>query len=156
MKRLLWVCVLALPLWIAPNRAAAWGEGGCCWLPPCEIDCGINARFNVHALDWSSMARLGPWYLYFPYEAHFQLPAPHYPNWPAPMVPESPPGTFVPPPPTLLPPAIPDPKAPPAVPPGGKGPDLPPQTSFYRPVPQPAFRPVSYTYPSIPSYWYGR
>ena len=29
---------------------------------------------------------LGPWYLYWPMEAHFQTPAsPYYPYWPAPM-----------------------------------------------------------------------
>ena len=159
MKRVLWVCVLAVPLWAAPNRAAAWGEGGCCWFPPCEIDAGINARFNVHALDWATMAHLGPWYLYFPYEANFQLPAPagHYPNWPAPMTPARA-GTFTPPPPTLLPPPIPGPPPGPAMPPAahGTGPALPPQTSLYRPEPPTAFRPVSYTYPQMPSYWYGR
>lgn len=29
---------------------------------------------------------LGPWYLYFPYEAHFAVPAhPQYPYWPSPQ-----------------------------------------------------------------------
>jgi len=30
--------------------------------------------------------QLGPWYQYWPYEAHFQAPAlPQYPYWPAPQ-----------------------------------------------------------------------
>jgi hypothetical protein len=160
MKRVLWVCVLALPLCAAPNRALAWGEGGCCLFPPMEIDAGINARFNVHALDWATSARMGPWYLYFPYEANFQLPAPvgHFPNWPAPQVPEAQPGTFVPPPPTLLPPSSPDRKSGPAAAPAanGNGPALPPQASFYRYQPPTGLRPVSYMSPAVPSYWYGR
>jgi len=75
MKRILSVCLLALPLLAMPSRAQAWGWS----VPPLEVDAGISARFNVHALDWTTIAKSGPWYLYFPYEGHFQTAAPAHP-----------------------------------------------------------------------------
>jgi hypothetical protein len=154
MKRLLWLFVLALPLGVVPGRALAWGE----LLPPMQIDAGINAHFNLHALDWGACGHLGPWYLYFPYEAHFMTPAPvhPYPNWPGSMVVERAPGT--PAPPSLLPPpaagpALPPPPAKTAPAPGGRS-----ATSFYRSPPRPAMQeptalPTSAS--GVPAYWYG-
>ena len=76
--------------------------------------------------------RLGPWYLYYPYEAHFQAPAPvgPFPNWQA--------GAAVP----VAPPAF----APPA------------QAPWQPPVPQPMVQPTGFVQPvgwQVPSYWYG-
>jgi len=124
MKRILWVCLLAVPVLAMPGRVQAWG-----WcIPPLEIDAGINARFNVHALDWSTIAQTGPWYLYFPYDAHLQTAGPvhPYPNWPGQMT---------------LPP-------PPGARPAPAGPVLPTPTAY--------FQPVGYYYSSMPAYWYGR
>jgi hypothetical protein len=43
----------------------------------CPKDCGWGG--NVHG-------PVGPWYLYWPLEAHFNAPAmPQYPYWPSPM-----------------------------------------------------------------------
>jgi hypothetical protein len=155
MKRLLWLFVLALPLWTVPGRALAWG---CCdWFPPTQIDAGINCHFNVHVYDWSVCGQLGPWYLYFPYEAHFMTPAPihPYPNWPGPMMVESSPGVHAPAPAVspsgpMLPPSPPAKSRPSS---GGQ-----PQTSFYRapprlPSPEPLALPTNYS--QMPAYWYG-
>ncbi len=50
---------------------------------PCNMDAGFH--FNMQS--YGCQATLGPWYSYFPYEAHFQVPAPvcPYPNWPTPF-----------------------------------------------------------------------
>jgi hypothetical protein len=59
---------------------------------PCDGACGGGG----------GMAQLGPWYLYWPLEAHYQVPAPTgYPYWPAPMA--LPPGSPGGPPPGLQP-----------------------------------------------------
>jgi hypothetical protein len=137
MKRILWVCVFALPFVAVPSRAQAWG-----WcVPPLEVDAGFNCRFNVHALDWSTIAKTGPWYLYFPYDAHFQTAAPvhPYPHWPGPMV--------LPPPPGVHP--GPGPAAPVQV-----GPALPSPVSYYHYQPTSVFQQVGYFYPTGPAYWY--
>src|SRR5262245_7873024 len=78
MKRLLWTCLLALPLLAVPRAAQAWY---CC--PPIKIDAGAKAWFNVTVLD--PQGQPGPWYLYFPYDPHVQSPAPigDYPFWPS-------------------------------------------------------------------------
>ena len=53
---------------------------GCCG--PGYFNCGV--KFYWH---WGShKAVVGPWYNYWPLEAHFQVPAhPQYPYWPAPQ-----------------------------------------------------------------------
>jgi hypothetical protein len=185
MKRLLWLAVLAVPLWASsPGRALAWCFNDL--FPPMQVDAGVNCHVNVHAYDWPTCGNVGPWYLYFPYEAHFQMPAPLYPNWPSSMAPETGPGPLPPPPRAggpppgepLLPPTgpftppggpgkgAPPGKMPPV--PDGAGPALQPQALFYRPPQTPAYQPVSYAYPQpanypvsmpvyrAPAYWYGR
>ncbi len=90
--------------------------------------------------------QLGPWYLYWPMERHFMVPAPTgYPFWPSPQGlpslaiggPTCPPGTPYPPP--AAAPVV------PAVP----APPLPPVDTV---------KPAAYygTACSVPSYWYGR
>jgi hypothetical protein len=62
MKRLFGLTLLALSLGAIPAQAAFFKSVG-------------NGNMPV-----------GPWYLYWPMEAHFQTPAsPQYPYWPAPM-----------------------------------------------------------------------
>jgi hypothetical protein len=92
-------------------------------------------------------AQCGPWYLYWPLDAHFQTPGnPHYPYWPAPM------GL-----PQTVPPYTPGiPPMPPAGSGDGKipaGPNLPAPT----PTPKaPDVKPIGYQVPvyQAPAYWY--
>ena len=88
MKKFLAACLLALPLAAVPSKAWA-GE---CYLGPIRIDAGFNYHVNVmcngqqmcgsgHCYDCD---KCGPWYLYWPYEAHLQAQAPmHFPYWPS-------------------------------------------------------------------------
>lgn len=77
--------------------------------------------------------QLGPWYLYYPYEAHFQMPAPvgPFPNWQA--------GA--------------------AMPGGAPSYASPAETPWQPPMPQPMVQPTSFVQPAgyqqPPSYWYG-
>jgi len=119
MRKLLWACVLALPLLALPSQARAWGLGGY------QVDSGAKVWFNVQHNGWDANGcnypQAGPWYLYWPYEAQFQTATPGVNRYfPPPMT--LPPG-FGPPPPALMPPAPPGytPPAPtpvPAVPQG--------------------------------------
>lgn len=44
------------------------------------------ALSNSSAHAWGCRTCLGPWYQYWPYEAHFVTPAPTgFPYWPSPM-----------------------------------------------------------------------
>jgi hypothetical protein len=46
-------------------------------LPGCHHNCGWGGNVT---------GPVGPWYLYWPLEAHFNAPAmPQYPYWPSPM-----------------------------------------------------------------------
>jgi hypothetical protein len=163
MRKLIWL--LCLSAFLIPARAWAWCP------PPLEVDAGINAYFNVKRLDYH--ASLGPWYTYWPQEAHFQLPAPiggQYPNWPSPWPPgASQPEAFAAPPlqsgPENGPSMQPGPVMPPATPapPAGawlRSPASPFQpvgawsVTPYRPVVYPR-APVGYYYYQAPSYWYG-
>lgn len=87
MKKLICTFVLALPLMALPTQAQAGGPltvsagfslklwGSCSKGPYCDPCCGYGYP-----------VQLGPWYSYWPYEAHFQTPAyPQFPYWPAPM-----------------------------------------------------------------------
>ncbi len=132
MKRLLLAALLALPLLALPSVARAWGGfsltvPGCPW----KVEAGANAYFRMS--DYGSGPQAGPWYLYWPLEAHFGPPAPTgYPFWPGQMsLPPGGPGLGHGPAPGPLPPL-------PAAPP-------PP------PLQLGGFRPVSFT---SPSYWY--
>jgi hypothetical protein len=62
MKRLFGLTLLVLALSVVPAQA--------------QINIGVG----------KSKPAVGPWYLYYPLEAYFQVPAsPQYPYWPAPM-----------------------------------------------------------------------
>jgi hypothetical protein len=78
MRAFLRACVVAVPLLAVPSLAQAWQ------CPPIIVDAGINAHCNVFVGDSCMRAQLGPWYTYWPYNAHFQLPAPvgGWPYWP--------------------------------------------------------------------------
>jgi hypothetical protein len=146
MKKLLCAALLALPLAAATVRAdgcGCFGFFGC--LPPVKIECGCNAYLHCYNPTCGGCAaQAGPWYLYWPLEAHFQTPAlPQYPNWPSPM------------------------GLPPSAGPYGAAPMLPtaPGAPAPTPVPPPgapavaptSFQPVGYSYPQqVPSYWYSR
>jgi hypothetical protein len=66
---------LALPLLAVPSRAQAWVFYGC-----------YHPYINMCCKTCPPPAQCGPWYLYWPMEAHFQVPAPTgYPYWPSPM-----------------------------------------------------------------------
>ncbi len=94
MKQLLWAGALALLLFAVPSRAHAWGIGNY------EIDAGAKVWFDV--VQWSKPVA-GPWYLYWPYPAHFMTAAPGVnPYFPPPM---TLPPNFMAPPPTPVAPA---------------------------------------------------
>ena len=77
MKRTLVTALLALPLLAGPARAIGW--------PPFKIEAGANVYLHVYNPKCCG-AQFGPWYNYWPLEAHFQVPAiPQYPYWPAPQ-----------------------------------------------------------------------
>jgi hypothetical protein len=79
MKNLLYITLLALPLLLVPSRAHA---GGCC-VGPATLDFGFSWHYNFKC---GSKCQAGPWYTYWPYEAHFAAAAPVggpcYPGWP--------------------------------------------------------------------------
>ena len=95
MKKLLMACLLALPLAAIPSQA--WALFGHCSTGDCDgggkhcltghFHSGGHQLFHGH--NWfggnglgsgehqkQSLPQAGPWYLYWPYEAHFQTPAP--------------------------------------------------------------------------------
>jgi hypothetical protein len=81
MKKLILAGLLVLPLLALPSRAQASGCCGC-WHHPWSADVGVNFYWHCQPPP----AQCGPWYLYWPMEAHFQVPAPTgYPYWPSPM-----------------------------------------------------------------------
>jgi hypothetical protein len=61
-----------------PCGSPGGGCGGCGLLSSfCGDRCGYGGGLN---------GPVGPWYLYWPLEAHFNAPAmPQYPYWPSPM-----------------------------------------------------------------------
>ena len=90
MKKLLWACVLALPILALPNAARAFMIGNY------EVDTGAKVWCNVRQFNIATPTA-GPWYLYYPYQAYFQAPAPGVsPYFPPPMM--LPPGFGGPPP----------------------------------------------------------
>jgi len=134
----LWMCLAGAGLLsVAPSTFAG----------PADCDIGFHCNFNCGGVR----ASLGPWYAYFPYDAHFQMPAPvgMYPNWP----PMFPPGA-----PAWAPPGLPAPfpppptPVPPAPPPGPR--TAPTNQALIQPV---GYNPYGYGYGyQVPSYWYGR
>lgn len=147
MKRLLWAGLIGLALLAVPAPAHA----GCfsfCW-EPCKVNCDFNACF--HCSTCVAKPQCGPWYLYWPMEAHFGPPAPTgYPAWPPPMtLPGMAPAA------AAAPYPVPPPGTPPAPPPPGGS----QQTGYYpqAPVYPGGYQPVGY-FPQTqaPSYWYPR
>jgi hypothetical protein len=130
MRKPFGLALLALPLLAAAAQAGPFG--------PYKIEAGCNAYFRVVTTPTQPCGALcGPWYNYWPLEAHFQLPAlPHYPYYPPPQV-AGKPGPDAPPAPPPVPGAVP---AAPAVKP----------VSY-----DPGFQAVVHQAP-VPSYWYGR
>jgi hypothetical protein len=131
MKRLLAASLFVLAAAVVPSQAAGPGCG------PFTIDTGAKAWCNVNCYGAGVHIQAGPWYSYWPLEAHFQVPAPTgYPYWPAPMTSNVPP---LPAPHPGL--AYPGPvQLPPARPPAHV---------------QTGWQPVSY-YANAPSYWYAK
>jgi hypothetical protein len=153
MKKIFSLAILALPLAIGSAHASGW---------PYNFQCGGSFYF---AGSNGRGPQAGPWYLYWPLEAHFVAPAPTgYPYWPSPQA--LPPTTFggpaVPPPPVFAPPppvpAVPPaPVAPPPVTTAPAPPTQPPQPRLQLPS---YLQPTSYYIPvstgQPPSYWYDR
>ncbi len=132
LKTKCWLCWAGLGLLTAAGDVRADG-----------IPAQVNAGFHFNYNSAGCCATLGPWYSYFPYEAHFQMPAPVglYPQWPAQF------------PPPMNQPAQPAPGSPiPGTPPLRTAPPNP--ISFQ----QPALQPVGYYGYGYwaPGYWYGR
>lgn len=105
MRKLLLVAALALPLsFLAAGKASAHGAiggdtgvlnlGGCF-----NVKIGLGGKIwakHEHCAPSHGCCPSGgyggggvaPWYLYWPMDAHFQVPAPtNYPYWPPPMTP---------------------------------------------------------------------
>jgi hypothetical protein len=98
--RHLWTAVLALPFLAAPAAAQSCAKGG-------VVNFGFGANFTFYGSAMGmcgpggcgpggygggggggggAPAQAGPWYLYWPMEAHFNTPAPTgYPYWPGPQ-----------------------------------------------------------------------
>jgi hypothetical protein len=85
MKKLLLASLLALPF--LALAAPVQANPTIYFSMPVGPD-KIDAGFNVHLrmLHGNAPGQAGPWYLYWPMEAHFQQPAPTgFPFWPGPM-----------------------------------------------------------------------
>lgn len=172
MKLLQWTGALAVPLLVWPTLAFgqfSFNAGTPCDSTPCQ------AGFSFSLGGKSDKLPVGPWYLYWPLEAHFKssvpgfppmqpspmvLPPQFAPPMPAAMVPFGmiPPRMPYYPPPAAAPyvapmpyaPANPSPVAPPGLRPPGALPPSPSSDGAAGP------RPVSYWIPQAPSYWYSR
>jgi len=82
MKKLFGAALLTLPLLAGTASAGCFSACFCC--SPYKIDAGANFHFK---LTQSGGPQLGPWYQYWPMEAHFQTPALcNYPYWPPPQM----------------------------------------------------------------------
>jgi hypothetical protein len=142
MNRRFGIALLALPLLAGVAQAGPFG--------PYKVDAGGNLWFRVTEQanpygGYSSPngAVCGPWYNYWPLDAHFQKPALGYPFWPSPQ------GVAKQAEAAAVPPVV-APAAPAAVKPVAYQPYYP--TPGAAPVTYP-----SYGYPSqAPSYWYGQ
>jgi hypothetical protein len=136
MKKGLGVALLLLPLLAASARA----DGFNLCLPCCF------PKFNCCGCNHNTPPQCGPWYLYWPLEAHFQTPAmPQYPYWPSPLGLAA--GVGIPGPVTAGAPMG-------CCPMGGCAPMAAAQqpANFHAPA---TVQPVGY-YQQVPSYWYGR
>jgi hypothetical protein len=166
MKRIFGVALLMLPWAVGPIHAEGW---------PFNVQAG--GSFYIKGGPGPAAPQAGPWYLYWPLEAHFVAPAPTgYPYWPPPQVlpPTTIGGPAVPPPAVAIsPPAAPVPLPAATTPPAHVAP--PPVTTTPAPKPPapqpttpatpqlqlpPYLQPTSYS-PAVPSgqppsYWYDR
>jgi hypothetical protein len=139
MKKYLWAGLLGLSFLILPSaaRAGCFSTTICC--SPVHVDAKLNGCLRVSGCPG---AQAGPWYLYWPLEAHFGPPAPTgYPYWPSPMTLPAQAAQYGHP----AAPAY--PTAAPAYPVAAPAPAAP--------VQQTGFQPVGY-YQQAPSYWYSR
>ncbi len=137
---------LAMP---APAQAFTWRicMGGTCnfWCNASCSCCDSGCAPSCGGCGWGcggsgGGAQVGPWYQYFPYEAHFQSAAPiAYPYWPTQTLPPQDAAAY------QYQPA----QYPFAVPPQA---GQMRQASYQSPFVQP----VGYYYNQAPSYWYGR
>ncbi len=87
MKKLLACCLLTLPFVALPSQAWAGNYN----VGPWSVDAGVTYHLNVlhngQKFGWANSgpdySLAGPWYLYWPYDAHFQTQAPMpFPYWP--------------------------------------------------------------------------
>jgi hypothetical protein len=175
MKRIFGVTLLVLPLLAGSLQAAG-----------CPFNIQADCSFHIKGSRGPCCPQAGPWYLYWPLEAHFVAPAPTgYPYWPSPQGlppiafggPTCPPGVPVPPPSVAAaPPGVPAPAAQPAPQPVPQPAPQPAPQSAPQPLPQPVpqatpstspgvqlppyLQPTSYYAPlssgQPPSYWYDR
>jgi hypothetical protein len=80
MKRMIIAAVLGLVLAASSASASGCGGGGF------GGSVGVNAQWGPPGGACPGV--LGPWYLYWPYEAHFAMPAhPQFPYWPTQTLP---------------------------------------------------------------------
>jgi hypothetical protein len=164
MKRMFGVALLALPLVVGSVQAEGW-----------PFTFQATGSFHIQGASGPAWPQAGPWYLYWPLEAHFVAPAPTgYPYWPspqaapplpAPVIPQpyvGVPRSVVAPPPVAA--AHPTPVAPPAVKTTPTPASPAPQQPAPSPTPQlqlpPYLQRTSY-HPIVPSgqppsYWYDR
>jgi hypothetical protein len=155
MKKLFGMALLALPFLVGSAHANGW---------PFNVQAG--GSLYIKAGPGIGYPQAGPWYLYWPLEAHFVAPAPTgYPYWPGPMgLPPTtfggpaclPPQAVAPPPVAVAPPPVvttPSPTLPAPVP-NTPAPRTTPQSGSPLQLP-PYLQPTSYTIPA-PSYWYDR
>jgi hypothetical protein len=143
------LALLALPLLALPVHA---GDDPFAPSLPWKVDCGANFHFKVLTQENGWGCALGPWYNYWPLEAHFQTPAlPQYPFWPAPqaLVPGGTAATipFPPCPPQAIPYAAPAAASPAPV-------STPRGAATFKPVGYDASG--YYVYPPAAPWWYGR
>ena len=141
MKRIIWTAVVALVA-VVPVKAAGFLN------PPCKIECGANVYCRISSPYSICGANCGPWYLYWPLDAHFQTPGnPCYPFWPQPMGLPQTPGPYGP----GVPPMPPVPAQPGEAPRTPEGTPAPPMQKV------PEVKPIIYQIPiyQAPVYWYG-
>src|SRR4051812_43602810 len=90
MKRVFWTSLLALPLLAAPAQANGFGFkfnlGGSLYGNLTPLCGGCPGGGGPCGGVGGGGGQLGPWYSYWPLDAHFQTPAlPQYPYWPSPQ-----------------------------------------------------------------------
>jgi hypothetical protein len=134
MKRAMWAALLALPFAAPGVQAQSLHDS---LVPPMQLNGGLTLNFNF--FGGGGRTQLGPWYQYWPYEAHFQNPPPLGPGLAGP--------SFM-----TLPPSMGQPQnqwTPPSPTP------VPSKTSA---APQrPSFQQVGYfSIGQAPTYWYSR